>query len=110
MTHGEPHPGNVVRDGARCLLVDWDTAGLALPERDLWMVDSGSGRELALYEDACGRRADEDALALYRLLWQLDDISGFASQLRSAHDRTADTEQALANLSRALLGESGRQP
>ncbi len=38
ITHGEPHPGNLMhtRDGLR--LIDWDTVGLAVPERDLWEV------------------------------------------------------------------------
>ena len=39
VTHGEPHPGNVLRMQAGGLrLVDWDTVRLAPPERDLWMV------------------------------------------------------------------------
>ena len=42
-THGEPHPGNVVVTGAGPVLVDWDTARLAEPERDLWLV---AGRTL----------------------------------------------------------------
>jgi aminoglycoside phosphotransferase (APT) family kinase protein len=29
ITHGEPHPGNIVRTGAGLMLVDWDTVGLA---------------------------------------------------------------------------------
>jgi spectinomycin phosphotransferase len=38
ITHGEPHPGNIMRGGGSLLLIDWDTAGLALPERDLWLA------------------------------------------------------------------------
>ena len=40
LTHGEPHPGNTLRaDDGRWLLVDWDAALLAPPERDLWLLD-----------------------------------------------------------------------
>jgi spectinomycin phosphotransferase len=38
VTHGEPHPANVIRTGAGHVFVDWDTVALAPPERDLWMV------------------------------------------------------------------------
>ena len=38
ITHGEPHPGNVMRAGLRRMLIDWDTVALGPPERDLWMV------------------------------------------------------------------------
>jgi spectinomycin phosphotransferase len=38
VTHGEPPPGNILRAAGKLRLIDWDTAGLALPERDLWSV------------------------------------------------------------------------
>ncbi|MEI5033535.1 phosphotransferase [Streptomyces sp. S1A(2023)] len=38
VTHGEPHPGNVLDPGGRTLLVDWYTVALAPPERDLWLT------------------------------------------------------------------------
>ena len=38
ITHGEPHPGNVLRAGPDRILVDWDTVALGPPERDLWLV------------------------------------------------------------------------
>lgn len=98
ITHGEPHGGNFIRSDGRLVLVDWDTAGLALPERDLWLVDAGDGAELNLYSEASGRRVDNDAIALYRLRWKLDDIASFASRLRSPHSQTADAEHAWRSL------------
>jgi spectinomycin phosphotransferase len=99
VTHGEPHPGNVVRVGTERLLVDWDTVGLALPERDLWwVVVSETGDEASRYVEATGRRVDPAALALYRLRWALDDLSLFVRQFRSEHGETADTEHAWASL------------
>jgi spectinomycin phosphotransferase len=108
ITHGEPHPANVVRVDKRLLLVDWDTAAMAPPERDLWMLDSGTGRELQLYEDASGRRVDPDAIALFRIRWRLDDIAIFVGQLRSPHDKTANTEHSLLSLAKSLAGLQGQ--
>jgi spectinomycin phosphotransferase len=102
ITHGEPHPGNVIRVGAKRMLVDWDTVGLAPPERDLWMVVSDSGEELRRYTDATGRPVNPGALALYRLRWALDDISIFVEQLRSGHRRTAGTEHAWLSMKNTM--------
>ena len=98
VTHGEPHPANVVDAGGRLHLVDWDTVALAPPERDLWMIDAGAGDELARYAEASGRRIDAAAVRLYRLRWLLDDVASFVNALRSAHRRTADTEHAWRSL------------
>jgi spectinomycin phosphotransferase len=98
ITHGEPHPGNVMGADGHLLLIDWDTVGLAPPERDLWMVDAGAGDELRRYAEASGRPIDEAAIRLYRLRWQLDDLSIYVKRLRSAHRRTADTEHAWRSL------------
>lgn len=104
ITHGEPHWANVLRSADELLLVDWDTVGLAPPERDLWHVTSDPD-ELALYTRATGRRVDATTLALYRLRWELDDISLYTRLFRSAHVSTADTEKAWRSLDRCV-----RQP
>jgi spectinomycin phosphotransferase len=96
ITHGEPHPGNVIRmpaDG-RIMLIDWDTVALAPPERDLWMVATGTGGELGRYTELTGRPVDATALELYRLRWALDDLSCFVRDLRAPHRRTPGTEHA----------------
>jgi spectinomycin phosphotransferase len=98
ITHGEPHAGNVLRTADGILLVDWDTIGLALPERDLTLVTSDAG-ELALYTEATGRSIDLAAIALYRLRWELDDIAIYTTLFRSVHAYTADTEKAWRGLS-----------
>jgi spectinomycin phosphotransferase len=98
ITHGEPHPGNVMRSNDELLLIDWDTVALALPERDLWLVATDSGEEAALYRDATGHEVNSAALSLYRQAWDLADIAVYIDQFRSPHQRTADTEEAWINL------------
>jgi aminoglycoside phosphotransferase (APT) family kinase protein len=44
LTHGEPHPGNLIQVGSRWMLVDWDTTLVAPPERDLWLLDPAMAR------------------------------------------------------------------
>ena len=116
ITHGEPHPGNVIRppaDGAGLpadvgparggiMLIDWDTIALAPPERDLWMIVSDSGEETRRYSQATGRPIDPAALALYRIRWTLDDISAFLHMFRNRHGRTADAEHTWLGLSKTL--------
>ncbi|PWK81172.1 spectinomycin phosphotransferase [Lentzea atacamensis] len=90
VTHGEPHPGNLIRtpDGYR--LVDWDTVGLAPPERDLALLDG----DLSKYTELTGHEPVAAGLALYRLRWRLNDIGEFAVWLKGPHERTPDTEVA----------------
>jgi spectinomycin phosphotransferase len=38
ITHGEPHPANVMAVDGRLVLIDWDTVALAPPERDVSLV------------------------------------------------------------------------
>jgi spectinomycin phosphotransferase len=89
ITHGEPHPGNLLRTQAGLCLVDWDMTALARPERDLWWVISGD-QDAARYLRRTGRTVSQDALALYRLRWGLDDIAEFLSEIRGPHQHTAD--------------------
>jgi spectinomycin phosphotransferase len=90
ITHGEPHPGNLLRTRAGLCLVDWDMIALARPERDLWRVISGD-QDAARYSWRTGWTVNQDALALYRLRWGLDDIAEFLSEIRGPHQRTAGT-------------------
>jgi spectinomycin phosphotransferase len=102
ITHGEPHPGNVLRAADRLMLIDWDTVALAPPERDLWLVATPTGTETALYAELTGHAVSAAALSLYRLAWQLADIAAFTSVFRSAHEQTVDTEAAWRNLEGAI--------
>ncbi|BAL88852.1 putative phosphotransferase [Actinoplanes missouriensis 431] len=98
LTHGEPHPGNVLRTADGLLLIDWDTVAVAPPERDLWMLtgrfatlvgaqpDPGDEEVLARYTARTGRTVSEAGLALYPLWWTLADIAVFTDELRRGED------------------------
>jgi spectinomycin phosphotransferase len=90
ITHGEPHAGNLLRTQAGLRLVDWDMIALARPERDLWWVIKDD-RDAARYSRQTGWTVNQDALALYRLRWGLDDIAEFLAEIRGPHQQTADT-------------------
>ena len=107
LTHGEPHPGNLIRADTGLMLVDWDTVAVAPAERDLWMFVDDGGTVLSAYRDLTGVTPDREGLAAYRLLWALSDVAAFTAQLRAEHRRDADAEKALAAL-RSLL--DGREP
>jgi len=94
VTHGEPHRGNVIftTDGAS--LVDWDTALLAPCERDLWSLIDEDPEVATYYSKESGRAVDNDALRLYRLWWDLCEVSLYVSQFHAPHVASADTETA----------------
>jgi len=104
VTHGEPHPGNVLVDGDRMWLVDWDTAGLAPPERDLWWFRDG---DLSAWSSRTGMRVDRRGLAAYALAWTLADVASYVGELRRPHADTADSRAAYDRLAAVDLGERG---
>lgn len=88
VTHGEPHPGNLIMTGQGLRLIDWDTTALALPERDLWMLDDGSADAFGPYTEVTGRSVNDTAVRFFRLAWTLSDIASFADMFRSPHQQT----------------------
>lgn len=84
-THGEPHPGNTLRGADGWLLIDWDTALLAPPERDLWRPALEDESLLAAYAAATGTEPLPAALELYRLRWDLADLAAYADQFAGPH-------------------------
>lgn len=102
LTHGEPHPANTITIDHQVVLVDWDTALIAPPERDLWDL-VGEDRSVAdQYEELAGIPVDHDALELYRLAWDLSEIALYVSDFRQTHDQTDDTREAWTNLQHFL--------
>jgi spectinomycin phosphotransferase len=100
ITHGEPHPGNVLRDqtpSAGYHLIDWDTVGLAVPERDLAGM-AAEPEDLERYQAATGHRPDPRLITAYHLRWDLEELGIYADQFRNGHHRTPDTELAWQGL------------
>ncbi|GAA0400611.1 hypothetical protein Acor_39470 [Acrocarpospora corrugata] len=118
VTHGEPHPGNIMRTPAGLRLIDWGTVQIAPPERDLWMLTPALSRmlgedpddhgddPLARYTQITGRTVTSSGLALYALWWRLADIAIFADDLRRPHDTGEDIAASLTYLTGYL--ESSR--
>jgi spectinomycin phosphotransferase len=102
ITHGEPHVNNVLRAGSERLLIDWDTVGLAPPERDLWMLVDDGGDLDRVYSEATGYEPDERALTFYRLAWDLSDLASYLGALRAPHERSEDTERALRRVTECV--------
>lgn len=114
ITHGEPHPGNVIRTGAGLRLIDWTTAQIAPPERDLWMLTSaftgmlGAGPVgededvFAHYTRLGGHPPDRTGIALHRRWWPLADVAAFLDELRRPHDDGEDSTAAFRYLTLKL--------
>jgi spectinomycin phosphotransferase len=103
ITHGEPHSGNLIRTGKQLMLLDWDTVGLAPPERDLWMLP---GDALDQYAGLTGKPVNPAGVRLYQLRWALDDIRAYTEDLRVPHSQTPGAEhswQALCESVRSVL-------
>jgi Phosphotransferase enzyme family len=94
LTHGEPHPGNTMLTDDGWLLIDWDTALVAPPERDLWSLDPGDGTILDAYASATGVRPQPYLLDLYRLRWDIADVAMEVSRFRRPHAGSVDDDEA----------------
>lgn len=98
ITHGEPNAANVLKTPAGFVFVDWESALLAPPERDLWALAESDPGVLDAYRAATGTAIDTDALALHRMWYDLAEISGYVGWFRSRHDDTADAAEGWQNL------------
>jgi spectinomycin phosphotransferase len=93
ITHGEPHPANLMSVQGRPVLIDWDTAALAPPERDVSLIATTSGEGMDRYQHAVGRDLDRAVITLYRSRWYLDDLASAILLFRSPHRDTPDTRR-----------------
>jgi hypothetical protein len=109
ITHGEPHSANVLETPGGFVMVDWESVLLAPPERDLWALAETDASVPAAYAAATGVGIDSDALALYRMWYDLAEIAAYVSLFRERHGETADTAEAWRNL-RHFLRPAGRWP
>lgn len=104
LTHGEPHPGNTMRTTAGWRLIDWDTALVAPPERDLWLL----GDEMTdAYASATGTALRPEVLALYRERWELADLAIGVARFRGVHHGGQDDDDTWEIVER-IVNDSGR--
>lgn len=96
LTHGEPHAANTMLlsdDDWR--LIDWDTAAVGPPERDLWMLGEDAFDD---YAASSGRAVDRDVVALYELMWSLTEVSLYTRRFRLPHTGDANDLESWDNL------------
>ncbi len=106
VTHGEPHRANTLVVGSKRVLVDWDTALLAPPERDLWMVAGSLGSETEAYAEATGYSPADWMLDFYRLRWDLAEIAVYIAEFRAPHRDDPNTRESWKNLTLFLDPEA----
>jgi spectinomycin phosphotransferase/16S rRNA (guanine(1405)-N(7))-methyltransferase len=82
LTHGEPHLGNYLRGAGRLLLIDWDSALIGPPERDLWSFGVG----------------DPSLCELYQLRWHLSETAAYLGRFSAPHTGAADERASWVNL------------
>ena len=99
LTHGETHPGNTMRTPGGWRLIDWDTALVAQPERDLWMLGADVQRA---YEEATGVTLRPELLQMYRLRWDIADLAVDADRFCHPHTGTPDDIESWSILQRVL--------
>jgi hypothetical protein len=102
ITHGEPHPANILSLAGGLVLIDWDTAALAPAERDIALIATAGNAGADRYQQATGRELDAAVIGLYRLRWYLDDIASAVRLLRNSHRDTPDTTRWRQGLARQL--------
>ncbi|HEY0932916.1 MAG TPA: aminoglycoside phosphotransferase family protein [Trebonia sp.] len=117
LTHGEPHPGNVMLTSDGWRLIDWDTVLVAPPERDLWSIAAagaddpagagnldGAGEVLEAYAAATGVTPRAGLLELYRLKWDIADLAYDTGRFLRPHQEGADEVQSWELLSSLIRG------
>lgn len=109
LTRGEPHKSNVIFTERGPVLIDWDTALIAPPERDLWMLESGDGSVCDHYVAVARRRVEPAMLDFYRLQWDLAEIAEYIAEFRSPHGDHANSRAAWTNLA-GYLDPAARRP
>ena len=102
LTHGEPHCANTITTPEGPVLVDWDTALLAPPERDLWALIDEDSSIADAYTHRSGIAVEPDAEQLYRLWWDLCEISLYVAEFRRPHRDTEDVRVAWRGLAKHL--------
>jgi spectinomycin phosphotransferase/16S rRNA (guanine(1405)-N(7))-methyltransferase len=103
LTHGEPHAANTMRTADGWRLIDWESALVAPPERDLWALGSQIATE---YPAATGVAVLPAMLELYRLRWDIADLAVGVDRFQGPHPGNADDDETWQVLVRTIAGIS----
>jgi aminoglycoside phosphotransferase (APT) family kinase protein len=102
VTHGEPHRANTIITADGVALIDWDTALIAPPERDLWTLIAEDPSIVEEYEARTGTTPRPELVELYALSWDIAEISIYVAGFRQPHRDTEDTRLAWTALEHHL--------
>lgn len=102
LTHGEPHRANTITTANGLALIDWDTAQIAPPERDLWTLVAEDSAIAEDYRARTGITLNDDVIELYRLSWDVAEIAIYIGEFRQSHGETTDTRTAWEGLQHHL--------
>jgi hypothetical protein len=103
LTHGEPHAANTMRTRDGWRLIDWESALLAPPERDLW----GLGPEITEeYPAATGVAVLPQMLQLYRLRWDIAELAVGVDRFQGPHPGNTDDDETWTILVETIAGIS----
>lgn len=106
LTHGEPHPGNVMLTSTGWRLIDWDTALIAPPERDLWSLVERDGAAPSRYTAATGITPLTELIELYRLRWDIADVAYDVARFFRPHAESANDVESWDLLSSLIRRSS----
>ncbi|WP_216326328.1 phosphotransferase enzyme family protein [Deinococcus aestuarii] len=109
--HTDAHGGNVMRDVAeRLWIIDWETARLAPPEHDLWMLGGRLAEVLPAYEEGAGRQValDPDLLGFYLCRRVLEDLAADVDWVLHENTRAEEDAANLAVVERYVLPSLSR--
>jgi Ser/Thr protein kinase RdoA (MazF antagonist) len=104
--HTDAHGGNVMGDSDGALwIIDWETARLAPPEHDLWMLGSRLAAVLPRYEAGLGRaaRLEPDVLGFYVCRRVLEDIAMDIGMIARENTRPQEDNNNLEVIQRYIL-------
>jgi Ser/Thr protein kinase RdoA (MazF antagonist) len=104
--HTDAHGGNVMRDANGALwIIDWETARLAPPEHDLWMLGAHLGAVLPQYVRGLGRevRLNADLLGFYACRRVLEDLALDVGMVVHENTRPEDDANNLMVIHRHIL-------
>lgn len=103
LTHGDVTGLNFILSKQSFILIDWDDAKLAPPERDLIFIQDNKHFDACLYKRKTGHAMNMDLVKYYQLRWSLDSIVGnFDLLVRHPDLADGDKQESLREIEEYL--------